>query len=164
MFHQHPEKQVAAKKDTPALRVESPKIITSIDATNRKHCKNQKQVHQKQTRANTPITETPVETIYNNCRTSPRTKLPRVELIQWGLKLETLSLLLRVQTRLNHLSSPKKWTTKQSQTSSRMRKRHQFSPHQQQGVRLRKCKILCAPNIKHHMHLLILAKMHCTRY
>ena len=82
--HQHTKKQVDTIENTPAPRVESPKITTSVDASNRKHCKSQKQVHQKNTRDNTPITATPEEILDNNCKTDPGTKLPRVELIQRG--------------------------------------------------------------------------------
>ena len=84
LFHQHTKSQVATTEDAPAQRVESPKITTSIDATNKKHCKNQKQVHQKLTRSNTLITGKPVETLKNNCKTNPGTKLPRVELLEQG--------------------------------------------------------------------------------
>ena len=82
LFNQHTEQQVAITEDTPAPRVELPKETSSVDASNKKYCKSQKQIHQKHTRANTPITENPGETLDNNCNANRRTKLLRVELVE----------------------------------------------------------------------------------
>lgn len=86
IINQHTEQQVVSMDDTPVPRMESPKITSSVDTTNKKHCKGQKQVHQKHIRANTPITTDPVETIINNFNANSRTKLLRVELVEWGNK------------------------------------------------------------------------------
>lgn len=60
------------------------KITSSVDATNKKRCKNQKQIHHKQTRANTSIPPDPVEIIDNIFYANPGIKLQRVELVEQG--------------------------------------------------------------------------------